>query len=53
MILEVQFEKQIHEFEGILDAKILHSGLILWDRIFFFLTLITKYVHFDVFDWPL
>lgn len=34
MISEVQFEKEIHEFEGILDAGILHSGLILWDRIF-------------------
>lgn len=27
MIQEIQFEKQIHEFEGLLDAKTLHGDL--------------------------
>lgn len=28
MIQEIQFEKQIHEFEGLLDAKTLHGDLL-------------------------
>lgn len=35
MLHEVQFEKHIHDFEGLLDAKTLHSGLYSDEAEFF------------------